>query len=97
MANLTISYAEMEQTASQLGQAREELTDKLRALRAMISEHVKSGFVTDRASDKFDGAFAEFTESATVVVGALTDMQGYLTSSADALRDLDAQMAARIG
>ena len=96
MANITVSFAEMEQAATQLGAARDEITDRLHAMQSRIGELVSSGFVTERASVRFENAYEEFTSSATSVISSLSEMQSYLSGSADALRELDAQMAARI-
>ena len=96
MANITVSYAEIEQAASQLGAGRDEITHKLQSLQAQIGNLVASGFVTDQASGKFNAAYQEYTTSANTVVAKLTEIQSFLTQTASAIRDMDAQIAARI-
>ncbi len=96
MANITVSYAEMEQAAAQLGLNRDEITQKLQGMQTTINQLVASGFVTDQASTKFNNAFGEYTTSANTVVAKLTEIQNFLTQTANALRDMDAQIAARI-
>ncbi|NLA65690.1 MAG: WXG100 family type VII secretion target [Leucobacter sp.] len=96
MANITVSYAEIEQAASQLGQGREEITAKLQSLQQHIGQLVNSGFVTDQASTKFGTAYSEYTASANAVAAKLQEMQTFLLQTADALRDMDLQIAARI-
>lgn len=96
MANIRVSYGEMEQTAAQLGQGREELIAKLQSLEALIQDLVMSGFATDVASGKFLGAYSEYTAGASVVVARLDDMQNFLLHAAQAIRDMDAQIAASI-
>ncbi|MBL5973872.1 MAG: WXG100 family type VII secretion target [Candidatus Leucobacter sulfamidivorax] len=96
MANINVSYAEMEQAASLLGVGRDEITQKLQAMQTQINNLVASGFVTDQASGKFNNAYNEYTISANTVVAKLTEIQSFLTQSANLLRDMDAQIAARI-
>lgn len=96
MANINVSYAEMEQAASLLGVGRDEITQKLQAMQTQINNLVASGFVTDQASGKFNNAYNEYTTSANTVVAKLTEIQSFLTQSANLLRDMDAQIAARI-
>lgn len=96
MANITVSYADIEHAAVQLGQGREDIAARLQAMRQHIQQLVTSGFVTDQASVKFDGAYTEYTASANAVVAQLSEIQGFLSSAAHALRDMDAQIAARI-
>jgi WXG100 family type VII secretion target len=96
MSNITISYAEIEQSAAHLGQGREEITAKLQSLQQQIQNLVSSGFVTDQASVKFNGAYNDYTTSANTVVAKLNEIQSFLTQAANAMRDMDAQIAARI-
>ncbi|MGW9019948.1 WXG100 family type VII secretion target [Leucobacter chromiiresistens] len=96
MANITVTYAEIEQAASQLGSGRDEITEKLRLLQSQINNLVASGFVTDQASGKFNAAYTDYTNSANTVVQKLTEIQTFLTHTANAMRDMDAQIAARI-
>lgn len=96
MANINVSYAEMEQAASQLATGRDEITEKLRMLQTQISNLVASGFVTDQASGKFNAAYADYTAGANTVVGKLTEIQSFLTQTANAMREMDSQIAARI-
>lgn len=96
MANINVSYAEMEQAASQLGVGRDEITQKLQMLQTQINSLVASGFVTDQASGKFNNAYTEYTMSANTVVAKLTEIQSFLTQTAGAIRDMDAQIASRI-
>ena len=57
---------------------------------------MSSGFVTDQASVKFNAAYNEYTTSANTVVAKLNEIQSFLTGTANAMRDMDAQIAARI-
>jgi len=96
MSNITVSYAEIETAASQLGAGREEITTRLQSMQTQISNLVTSGFVTDQASGKFNEAYTTYTTSANTLITQLNDIQKFLTGTANAMRDLDAQIAARI-
>ncbi|MHA3682930.1 WXG100 family type VII secretion target [Leucobacter sp. HY1910] len=96
MANINVSYAEMEQASTQLGTGRDEITQKLQQMQQLISTLVGSGFVTDQASGRFNEAYTEYTTSANTVIAKLTEIQTFLTQTATAMRDMDAQIAARI-
>lgn len=96
MANITVSYAEIERAAARLGSGRDEITQLLQALQAQIAELVSTGFVTDQASGRFHTAYQEYTASANTVVAKLSEIQAFLTQTASAIRDMDAQIAAKI-
>lgn len=96
MANITISYAELERSAAHLGQGREEIAGRLQALQQHIQQLVSSGFVTEHASIRFSQAYTEYTASATSVIARLTEIQLFLTQTATAIREMDAQLAARL-
>ncbi len=52
--------------------------------------------MTDQASGKFNDAYADYTTSANTVIAKLSEIQTFLTQTAAAMRDMDAQIAARI-
>ena len=96
MANINVSYGEMEQAASTLGSGRDDIMERLRSMQSLINNLVSSGFVTDQASGKFNTAYTEYTTSANTVVQKLTEIQSFLTQTANAMREMDAQLAAKI-
>ena len=50
MANIRVSFGEIETAAAQLGQGREEIVARLQSLQQQIQGLISSGFVTDQAS-----------------------------------------------
>jgi len=96
MSNIKVSYGEIETAASQLGAGREEITTKLQSMQTQIQNLVTSGFVTDQASGKFNDAYTKYTSSANTLIAQLNDIQQFLTGTASAMRDLDAQIASKI-
>lgn len=96
MSHINVSYADIEQAAAQLGHGREEIGERLQRLQAVIQQLVSSGFVTEHASVKLDGAYSEYTTSANSVIAKLSEIQTFLLQTAGSMRELDAQIAARI-
>ncbi|RKQ89717.1 WXG100 family type VII secretion target [Mycolicibacterium mucogenicum 261Sha1.1M5] len=96
MANISISYQEMEGAAAQLGAGRDEITAKLQQLQGQIQGLVGSGFVTDTASKRFEASYTEYTASANRVIEKLTEIQQFITHAAAAHRAMDDEIAARI-
>ena len=96
MSNINVSYAEIESAASQLGAGREEITIKLQNMQGQIGQLVSSGFVTDQASGKFNDAYTKYTASANTLIAQLNDIQQFLAGTANAMRDLDSQIASKI-
>lgn len=96
MSNIRVSYDEIERAAAELGHGRDEISQKLHALRAQIQHLVSSGFVTEHASVRFDEAYAEYTVGASTVIEKLAEIQNFLTQTANAIREMDAQIAAHI-
>jgi WXG100 family type VII secretion target len=94
MANMNVSYQEIEQAATRLATGQEELTTRLTELRTFIASLISSGFVTDQASVAFGESYEQFTTSATQTVGALTNLAQYLRSTASTLSEVDSQLAA---
>lgn len=97
MANINVSYGEIEQAASSLGTGRDEIIQQLQRLQGLISGLVSSGFVTDQASGRFHEAYQRYTAGANTVIEQLTEIQSFLTGTAAAMQDMDAQIASRIG
>ena len=96
MSNIKVSYAEIEQAATQLGSGREEITTKLQHMQTQIQNLVTSGFVTDQASGKFNDAYTKYTTSANTLIAQLNEIQQFLTGTAGAMKELDTQIAAKI-
>lgn len=96
MANITVTYAEIESAAARLSAGRNEITDRLQQLQAQIGELVSSGFVTEQASGKFNDAYSRYTSDANRTIAHLDEIQSFLHQTAQAVRDLDTHIAARI-
>jgi len=96
MANLNVSYDEMDAAATRLTNGRDQLNDQLTQLRTFIQNLVSSGFVTDQASVTFGESYRKFSHGATELMGGLSSLGSYLRKASDALEDTDKQLAAAL-
>jgi WXG100 family type VII secretion target len=96
MANVNVTYAEMQSAASQLRAGQQQIESDLARLKSMIDNLVASGYVTDSSSRQFDASYAEFNAGATKMMGGLAGMGQYLDAAARAFQETDAQLAASL-
>jgi len=96
MANLNVTYQELEDAAGRLRNGQADLTSKLDELRTFIASLVSNGFVTDQASVAYNEKYEEFTSGATQTVGALDGLATFLQQAATVLRDTDTGLAGAI-
>ena len=86
MANLNVTYDQMQSAATRLRNGQKDLESKLNELRSLVQQLVQNGFTTSRASGAFDSSYQEFTQGATRTVrgidGRLPE-QGRASSPAD--------------
>ncbi len=96
MANLNVSYDEIDNAATQLTSGQTQLEDQLQQLQTYIQNLVSSGFVTDQASGVFNETYEQFTTSARSTVANLATLAQNLRTTAQVLRDTDQQIAAQL-
>ena len=95
MANINVTYEEMDNAATYLVTNKETVQETLLALRDYIENLVNSGFVTDQASGAFNETYQAFTTNATEVIENLTNLGNYLTGAAEQMRATDEALAAQ--
>lgn len=93
MANLNVTYQDMEDAAGRLTNGQHEIESKLGELKALVESLVAGGYVTDRSSKAFEASYREFNDGAIKVIGGLEGMSGFLKGAAQALGDTDSQLA----
>ena len=93
MANLNVTYADMEAESSALRQGRAEIESQLTALRNRIDNLVSSGFVTTAASGAFQNLYHEYTQGAQQTLNALDNIANTLSQMARQLQETDESMA----
>ncbi len=96
MANINVSYEELNSSAARLVAGRDDINAKLSELQSLIASLVSSGFVTDRSSKAFNSSYEQFTSGARQTISGLDGLSNYLRQSASTLADVDAQLAARL-
>ncbi len=96
MANLNVTYDEMDQQATRLEQSRDSITQQLQQSQSQVQSLVSSGFVTDSASGAFEGTVTDFVQSANRTIETLGTLAGNLRNMANAYRETDQQIASQM-
>ncbi len=96
MANMNVSYDELDNAANQLTSGQSQLEQQLHQLQSFIQNLVSSGFVTDQASGAFNETYEKFNTSAKSTVANLEILAQNLRSTANVLRDTDQQIASQL-
>lgn len=97
MANVHVDYTELQNSASRLSTAQQEVEDKLAQLKTMIDNLVATGFVTDQASGKFQQSYQQWTTGARNVIGGLEGMTQFLRTAVSQHQSLDSQLGNAAG
>ncbi|HWU47592.1 MAG TPA: WXG100 family type VII secretion target [Humibacter sp.] len=97
MANMNVTYGEMTDAANRLISGKDDITSKLHELQSLVNNLVSGGFVTDAASGAFHTSYEQFTKGTQQAVDGLDGMSQFLTKAADALQNVDQQLAKGIG
>lgn len=93
MANINVTFQDMEQAAQRMQQEAEDMRGKLDQLRAMVEHLVQDGYVTDKSSKRFEEAHKELDTGGKQVMEGLTGIGDYLKQAAEALRRTDEELA----
>lgn len=96
MANVNVTYADMQSAANQLRSGEQQIEADLAKLKKLIDNLVASGYVTDTSSKQFEASYTEFNTGATKMIQGLNGMSQYLDSAAKAFHETDAQLAAAL-
>lgn len=97
MANMNVTYSEMQSEASALRNGQQEIITQLNSLRNRINNLVTNGFVTDSASGAFQQMYDNFNNGATQTINALDQIASTLEGIANALQETDQALARQIG
>jgi len=93
MANMNVTYEQMNDAAGRINLGREDITNKLTELNSIVDQLVTNGFVTDQSSREFDATFEQFITSTKSGIEALEGLARFLTSAAEAMRQTDESLA----
>jgi WXG100 family type VII secretion target len=93
MPNMNVTYQDMHDAASRLGQGEDEIKSRLTQLKSLIDQLVSGGYVTDKSSVAFNNSYQEFNDGATKTISGLSGMATYLNKAAQALEQTDSDLA----
>jgi len=96
MANLNVTYADMQDAAGRLRSGQADIESQLKNLRAYVAQLVSSGFVTTSASGAFDASYEQFNAGASATIAGIEGMARFLDVAAQSLQSTDEQLAAQI-
>ena len=97
MANVNVTYQQMQDAATRLENGRVEIDGMLGQLEGLVDQLVADGYVTDSSSVQFQGSYEEFTTGARTTIGGLEGMSMYLKKAAQTFQDADAALASQLG
>lgn len=93
MANINVTYDQMEDASRRLKQEATDMQGKLKQLNSMVDSLVADGYVTDRSSKKFDERYKEMNTGGEQLMEGLQGIADYLQKAAEALRNTDEELA----
>ena len=93
VADFGASYAEMEQVASSLSQARDDIQGQLDKLKGQVDNLLGEDFKTQHASGKFGQGYTELTTGLKHAVDGIQSMSESLTGMMHKIQELDQQLA----
>ena len=95
MANMNVTYGDMEDAAGRLVAGQHEIEGKLGELKKLVDSLVSGGYVTDKSSVAFSNSYTEFNSGATQTIAGLEGMSGFLKNAAQALAETDSSLASK--
>jgi WXG100 family type VII secretion target len=96
VANLNVTYGDMQTAAGQLRSGENQINSDLARLKKLIDNLVASGYATDSSSRQFQASYDEFNSGATKMIAGLTGMGQYLDTAAKAFHETDTQLASAL-
>jgi WXG100 family type VII secretion target len=96
MANLNVTYQDLNDTANKLKSGKADIESKLSELKRAVDQLISAGFQTDKASGAFGESYSEFTTGVTQTIQGLEGMSKFLTVTAEAFEDIDSQLSTAI-
>jgi WXG100 family type VII secretion target len=96
MANVNVTYQEMQDAAARLKHGQDSLDQILMDLSNLINGLIASGFQTEFASGAFGDTYDKFTNGTKQAISGLEGLSNFLTSAANAMQETDTQLARAI-
>jgi WXG100 family type VII secretion target len=95
MANVNVTYDELEDAARYLLAGENDLKSKFAELKARIDGLTSSGFVTDMASGAYAETYNTFTTNMNNAVSALDTLANDLIQTANVMRETDQRLSSQ--
>jgi len=92
VADVTVTYEEMQASATKLDQGKANIEEQLESLRRMIDQLVQTSFRTQSASPKFHESYQQWNTGAKNAIAGLEGMSGFLKSAIKGHQDLDSSL-----
>lgn len=96
MANVNVTYQQMQDAASRLSNGRAEIDQQLAMLKNLVDTLVTDGYVTDASSKQFQASYEEFNTGANNMIAGLDGMANYLNTAAHTFQEADTQLASAL-
>ncbi|WP_166865928.1 WXG100 family type VII secretion target [Salinibacterium sp. ZJ70] len=96
MANLNVTYDELNDAAARLRAGKDDMQSKLAELSNLVQSLTASGFQAEHSSAAYRDSFEQFRSGTSQAVDGLEGLASFLNSAADALRQTDEGLAAAI-
>ena len=96
MANVSVTYQDMQSAGNRLKAGREEIEGNLQQLQRLVADLVGGGYVTDSSSKAFQSSYDEFTTGASQTIEGLNGMADYLVKAAETFEQADTQLASAL-
>ncbi|GAA3183373.1 MULTISPECIES: WXG100 family type VII secretion target [Streptomyces] len=96
MANMNVTYGEMQDSASRMRNNKADIDAKLNECKSIVDNLTASGFVTDQASGKFDEVHTEFVTSANQAMETLDQLSQWLDKAVSSMQEMDSQMSSSL-
>lgn len=96
IANINVTYADLDGVASALSASQGELDDKLMTLKGLVDDLISQGFQTDKASAAFGSAYDEFATGAKQTISGIEQMCAFLKRTSENFTSADDGLAAQL-
>ncbi|KAA1421746.1 WXG100 family type VII secretion target [Nocardioides humilatus] len=93
MANVSVSYQDLEAKAREFRNHQTEIEGQLTTLKGKVDQLVSGGFVTDAASGQFQASYDELKRGLSSALEGLDGLATYLEKAAETFRNVDDELA----
>lgn len=93
MPNINVGYDDVQQTATAMITAMNQMTDQLTQLLNRIDQLTQTSFKTDVASPRFQTSYTQWNNGTRQAIEGLTGMSNFLKMVIQKHQDLDSQLS----